>query len=163
MDNMDECDEDATRIDNFVFVDSSVPSREPEMPQNFRVPPLKGTNVFEISVDELQHHYSTLAFSAEDYTQSCLDRIQATNPYLEAVIETNPDALHIARALDQERKIGKIRGVLHGVPVLVKDVGAAFFHESHDHFSLRLGYQGGPDATDTGIKTPSRLGVDIMC
>lgn len=45
-----------------------------------------------------------------------------TNQYLECVIETNPDALNIATALDNERRNGKVRGPLHGVPVLVKDV-----------------------------------------
>lgn len=44
------------------------------------------------------------------------------NGYLECVIETNPDALDIARRLDAERKQGKVRGPLHGIPVLVKDV-----------------------------------------
>lgn len=42
--------------------------------------------------------------------------------YLECVIEINPDALQIAEKLDTERLGGKVRGPLHGVPVLVKDV-----------------------------------------
>ena len=42
--------------------------------------------------------------------------------YLEVVIETNPDAVGIAAGLDEERQQGKVRGSLHGVPVLVKDV-----------------------------------------
>jgi amidase len=45
-----------------------------------------------------------------------------TNPYLECVIETNPDALDIAAGLDEERISGSTRGPLHGIPVLVKDV-----------------------------------------
>jgi hypothetical protein len=44
------------------------------------------------------------------------------NAYLECVIEINPDALAIAEGLDAERRDGKVRGLLHGVPVLVKDV-----------------------------------------
>ncbi|KAI4199562.1 MAG: hypothetical protein LQ350_004515 [Teloschistes chrysophthalmus] len=43
------------------------------------------------------------------------------NPYVEAVIEVNPDAVKIAAGLDDERVQGKTRGPLHGVPVLVKD------------------------------------------
>lgn len=45
-----------------------------------------------------------------------------TNPYLEAVIEINPDAIDIAAKLDEERQNGKVRGPLHGIPVMVKDV-----------------------------------------
>lgn len=38
-----------------------------------------------------------------------------------AVLAFNPDALKIARALDAERKAGKTRGPLHGLPILIKD------------------------------------------
>jgi amidase len=37
------------------------------------------------------------------------------------VIEMNPDAASIARQLDAERKAGKVRGPLHGIPILIKD------------------------------------------
>ncbi|HEX8638382.1 MAG TPA: amidase, partial [Pyrinomonadaceae bacterium] len=40
---------------------------------------------------------------------------------LKSVIEINPDALQIADNLDKERKRGKVRGLLHGIPVLIKD------------------------------------------
>ena len=107
---------------SFVIVDSAR-SSQPEMPSIFELPKLNGHDMFEISVDEIQHLYSSNAFTAVEYTQFCLDRIQATNHHLEAVIETNPDALSVARSLDEERKHGQVRGPLHGVPVLVKDVG----------------------------------------
>lgn len=44
------------------------------------------------------------------------------NPYLEAVIELNPDASAIAAELDNERRAGRVRGMLHGIPILVRDV-----------------------------------------
>ena len=39
------------------------------------------------------------------------------------MIEVNPDALGIAAQLDDERGKGQVRGPLHGIPVMVKDVG----------------------------------------
>jgi amidase len=53
-----------------------------------------------------------------------LDRIAAIDkkgPSLNAVIEINPDALDIAVSLDLERKAGKLRSSLHGIPILIKD------------------------------------------
>jgi len=49
-----------------------------------------------------------------------LDRI-ATCGELHAIISTNPAALREARALDAERAAGKVRGPLHGIPVIIKD------------------------------------------
>ena len=108
--------------DDYVLVDTT-PRTKGFIPAIFHLPNLNGYDLFEITVDELQRLYSAKAFSSEEYTQFCLDRVQAVNPYLEAVIETNPDALQIARSLDEERRKGRLRGPLHGVPVFVKDVG----------------------------------------
>jgi amidase len=57
-------------------------------------------------------------------TERYLARIAAVDqqgPMLRSVIETNPDALTIAEGLDDERRSGRVRGPLHGVPVLIKD------------------------------------------
>src|SRR5437899_233686 len=50
-----------------------------------------------------------------------IDAIDRSGPTLRSVIETNPDALAIADRLDAERKAGRVRGPLHGVPILLKD------------------------------------------
>jgi amidase len=50
-----------------------------------------------------------------------IEEVDRRGPTLKAVIETNPDALAIAAALDQERKTKGPRGSLHGIPVLIKD------------------------------------------
>ncbi|HET9912826.1 MAG TPA: amidase [Anaerolineales bacterium] len=57
---------------------------------------------------------------AELYLQR-ISEIDKNGPYLNSVIELNPDALEIADTLDEERKAGKTRGALHGVPILIKD------------------------------------------
>lgn len=38
-----------------------------------------------------------------------------------AILQLNPDAVAIAKALDAERAHGKTRGPLHGIPFIVKD------------------------------------------
>ncbi len=47
--------------------------------------------------------------------------VDHAGPELRSVIEINPDALAHADKLDRERAVGKIRGPLHGIPVLIKD------------------------------------------
>jgi amidase len=62
--------------------------------------------------------------TSEQIVRDCLARIAAIDhagPKLMSVIELNPDAIAIAKALDAERKAGRVRGPLHGLPVLVKD------------------------------------------
>ncbi len=59
--------------------------------------------------------------SSVELTEAYLRRIERLNPTLHAVIETNPDALSIARRRDDERQANRSRGPLHGIPVLVKD------------------------------------------
>ena len=78
----------------------------------------------ERSIAELQQALASGALTSRALVQQCLDRIAALDrhgPMLRAVIETNPDALSIADALDAERRSGRGRGPLHGIPVLVKD------------------------------------------
>jgi amidase len=50
-----------------------------------------------------------------------MQEIDGDGPTLRSVIEANPDALDIAAALDRERAQGRVRGPLHGIPILVKD------------------------------------------
>jgi len=50
-----------------------------------------------------------------------IERIDRAGPKLNAVIALNPDALADAKRLDAERRAGKVRGPLHGVPILLKD------------------------------------------
>ncbi|KAL7921319.1 amidase signature domain-containing protein [Trichoderma austrokoningii] len=60
-------------------------------------------------------------FTSVQLTKAYLARIEQVNETVHAVVETNPDALSIAKALDDERASGTVRGPLHGIPVLVKN------------------------------------------
>lgn len=69
----------------------------------------------------LSRAQATGDLSAAKLTQIYLDRIARHDGPHRSVIVTNPDAMDIARALDDERANSGPRGPLHGMPVLVKD------------------------------------------
>ena len=78
----------------------------------------------EKTVQELTAGMRGGQYTARSLTEQYLARIDAMDrkgPALRAVIETNPDALAIAAALDDERRNGRVRGPMHGIPVLIKD------------------------------------------
>ncbi|MBV9084912.1 MAG: amidase, partial [Acidobacteriaceae bacterium] len=78
----------------------------------------------EASVSTLQQRMKTGELTAERITQLYLERIETIDrrgPALRSVIEINPDALAIARALDAEYRAKGPRTPLHGIPVLLKD------------------------------------------
>jgi amidase len=78
----------------------------------------------EITISELQDKVKKGELSYEQITEKYLERIDKMDkngPVINAVIEINPDAKTIAKAMDEERKNGKSRGPLHGIPVLIKD------------------------------------------
>ena len=78
----------------------------------------------EATIGSLQEGMQSGRLTARSITEQYLARIDALNrqgPELRAIIETNPQALEIADALDAERKAGKVRGALHGIPVALKD------------------------------------------
>src|SRR5256714_5707405 len=89
--------------------------------RSFHVPPFE---LEETTIGELQAAMASGRYTARSITQLYLDRIAELDrkgPTLRHVIEMNPDALSIADALDQERKAGRVRGPLHGIPILLKD------------------------------------------
>ena len=75
----------------------------------------------EITVSQLQEAMRSGKTTSAEITRIYLERIRAINPKLNSVIEVNPDALAVAEQMDRERKSGKTRGALHGIPILIKD------------------------------------------
>ncbi|HZX40825.1 MAG TPA: amidase family protein, partial [Myxococcaceae bacterium] len=80
-----------------------------------------GDSLDESTVDALQARMASGEETSRSITQKYLDRIARRDGRLRSVLETNPDALAQAEALDRERKTGKVRGPLHGIPVLLRD------------------------------------------
>ena len=78
----------------------------------------------EITISALQEKYAQGTLTAEEVVKRYLKRIEEidkSGPGLNSVIELNPEAVAIAIQMDAERKQGKLRGPLHGVPVMIKD------------------------------------------
>ena len=81
-------------------------------------------SLMEATISELRSRMQSGKLTSRAATQQYLQRIEAVDrkgPGLNSVIEVNPDALKIADRMDAERRAGKVRGPLHGIPILVKD------------------------------------------
>lgn len=91
-------------------------------PQSRPVPPAR--MILEADIDTLQQAMADGRLTSQALVRAYLDRIRRVDragPRVNAVIEANPEALALARALDAERKAGRVRGPLHGIPLLLKD------------------------------------------
>lgn len=78
----------------------------------------------EATVDQLQTAMESGELSSKQLVLYYLERIakfDKQGPKINSIIEVNPDAIHIAEALDVERKQTGARGPLHGIPVVLKD------------------------------------------
>ena len=78
----------------------------------------------EYTISELQQKMSAGELTSLQAAESYLERIHAIDQNgarVNSVIELNPDAQSIAAGLDAERLSGRVRGPLHGVPILIKD------------------------------------------
>lgn len=81
-------------------------------------------SILEAGVREQQAQMEAGKLSSASLVRQYLARIAALDkagPRINAIIELNPDAPAIAARMDRERKAGRVRGPLHGIPVLIKD------------------------------------------
>jgi amidase len=78
----------------------------------------------EATITQLQQWMASGKYSSRKLCEMYLkriDEIDRNGPALRSVLQINPDALSIADSLDVERKSGRVRGAMHGIPVLIKD------------------------------------------
>lgn len=81
----------------------------------------KPFTVVETSIPEMQAAMKAGRVTSRQLVEQYLVRIALYNSQINAVITVNPKALEEADRLDRERKAGKVRGPLHGIPVALKD------------------------------------------
>jgi amidase len=80
--------------------------------------------VYEASITDLQSALSQGRMTSVQLVDAYVARINAYDrkgPALNAIVRVNPRARAEAAALDAERKAGKVRGALHGIPIILKD------------------------------------------
>ena len=81
-------------------------------------------DVTEKNIEELQQDLSKGRVTSVELVNAYLSRIKLIDqdgPKLRSIIAINPDVLNIAEILDEERKVGKVRSPLHGIPIVLKD------------------------------------------
>ena len=78
-------------------------------------------SLVDVSIAQLQAAMKNHSTTSREITRGYLRRIARLDPKLHSIIEVNPEAEDIARALDEERRDGNVRGPLHGIPILLKD------------------------------------------
>ena len=86
-------------------------------------PASKSRDYSEMDIETLQALMEQGELTSERLTEFYLDRIESIDrngPALNSIIEVNPDALEIAKALDRERATSGPRGPMHGIPVVLK-------------------------------------------
>jgi len=78
----------------------------------------------EQDITQVQQGYKDGAYTIKEVVHAYLDRIEEIDkngPAINSIIQVNPDVFQIAEELDKEIRDGKIRGPLHGIPVVLKD------------------------------------------
>jgi amidase len=122
----------------------------------------------EATVAQLQAEMAAGRLTSEKLTRAYIDRIEKLDQGdadsdslgVNAIIEINPDALAIARQMDEKRRKGEVLGPLHGIPVLLKaniDTG-----DKMQTTAGSLGLQGRPAMTDSTVAANLRAGGAVI-
>src|SRR5579864_7620764 len=78
--------------------------------------------LWQLSACDLAHGIRGRQFSCTEVMRSVVDRINATNADLNAIVfDLTNDALKEADRADHDLAAGRLRGALHGVPVTIKE------------------------------------------
>jgi amidase len=121
----------------------------------------------EATVAQLQAQMAAGRLTSEALTRAYIERIEKldqpgakTGLGVNALIELNPDAIAIARQMDQLRRNGKVLGPLHGIPVLLKaNIDTA---DKLQTTAGSLGLQGTPAPRDSTVAANLRAGGAVI-
>ena len=108
-----------------------------------------GFTVVEKTIFDLKNAMDARQVTSRQIVEQYLARIKAYDkdgPKINAFILLNPRALETADALDEERRAGKIRGPLHGIPIVIKDNYATVDMPTTGGSLALEGFQTGRDA-----------------
>jgi len=104
-------------------------------------------HLVDLTATEARERLASGAITAEAYTQACLDQIQARDKDVEAWVHLDADhALAQARAADRRLASGGGIGLLHGLPVGIKDIIETADMPTQNGSPIFLGYQPARDA-----------------
>lgn len=111
-----------TALTSLALISACTPSSDPVEPEPV-VPKMAAEDVALKTLPEIVDALETGAVTSEALTQAFLDRIASTQAdyELNALISQNPDALKLAKSIDEARAAGEDLPLLAGVPILLKD------------------------------------------
>ena len=118
------------------------------------------TDLIHTDATELAELIRTRKFSSVEVVQAHLDRIEATNSDINAIVTLADGALDAARAADEELAAGGKVGPLHGVPFTVKDgfdTAGVLTQRGSPIFAGRI-----PDTDATGVARLKRAGAILL-
>ena len=78
-------------------------------------------DVEEMTVIEMQDAMKSGKITSKQLVEAYLQRIKEIDGKLNSILEINPDAIAIAKQMDKERAAGKVRSLMHGIPLVIKD------------------------------------------
>jgi amidase len=114
----------------------------------------------ELTIAQLQAAMTQGRLTAHALVRAYQARIRRLDARVNAILELNPDARHIARELDAERRAGHVRGPLHGIPILVKGNIDTADRMQTNAGSLAL--MGDPPARDATIASGLRAAGAVL-
>ena len=121
----------------------------------------------EATVAQLEAEMAAGHLTSEQLTRAYIERIQQldqpgpeTGLGVNAIIELNPDAIAIAKQMDQLRRKGTVLGPMHGIPVLLK--ANVDTHDKMQTTAGSLALQGTPALHDSTVAANLRAGGAVI-